>query len=217
MCSVWTPLLLSHFLPIYFAINKIHQRIQTTCSHTSRCPHCHYCNVNFVLFHNVTCYIVPLLSCIKVNIAFLFNVLCTLVAAKHVLGRLELSWKRHHLHINLKQACMVSRPKTNNFLKPTLCTTCIHLVALGASKCMHVVHSVGFRAAYLNGALAYFLCIGDVPMNESGIFHRNGVQHCYSLPSRTDHVTYKYNWFVLYCIVLFRVQGFWDKPCLSQW
>ena len=39
-----------------------------------------------------------------------------------------------------------SRPKTNNFLKPTLCTTCIHLE--GASKCRHVIHSVGFRAVY---------------------------------------------------------------------
>ena len=29
--------------------------------------------------------------------------------------------------------------------KPTLCTTCIHLEALGASKCVHVAHSVGFR------------------------------------------------------------------------
>ena len=30
-------------------------------------------------------------------------------------------------------------------LKPTLCTTCIHLEAPNASKCMHVVHSVGLR------------------------------------------------------------------------
>ena len=30
--------------------------------------------------------------------------------------------------------CKVSRPKTNNFLKPTLCTICIHLEALGASR-----------------------------------------------------------------------------------
>ena len=43
---------------------------------------------------------------------------------------------------------MVSRPKTNIFLEPTLCTICIHLEALGASECMHVVHSVGFRTAY---------------------------------------------------------------------
>ena len=34
-----------------FDIRIIHQRIQTTCSHA---PHCHHCNVDFVLFHNVT-------------------------------------------------------------------------------------------------------------------------------------------------------------------
>ena len=33
---------------------------------------------------------------------------------------------------------MVIRPKINNFLKATLCTTCIHLKVLGASKCMHI-------------------------------------------------------------------------------
>ena len=35
---------------------------------------------------------------------------------------------------------MVSRPKIN---------TMYHMHTFGASKCMHVVHSVGFRAAYL--------------------------------------------------------------------
>ena len=37
-------------------------------------------------------------------------------------------------------------------LSSSVCTTCIHLEAPNApdaSKCMHVVHSVGFRAAYL--------------------------------------------------------------------
>jgi hypothetical protein len=47
-----------------------HQRIQTTNSHASHCHHyncCHYCNVDFVLFHNVTCYNNSLLSCIHAN------------------------------------------------------------------------------------------------------------------------------------------------------
>ena len=39
----------------------------------------------------------------------------------------------------------VCRPKTSAILKPTLCTT------LGASKCMHVVHSVGFGIALVIG------------------------------------------------------------------
>ena len=45
----------------------------------------------------------------------------------------------------------VCRPKTNSFLKPTLCTTCIHLEAPNASKCMHVVHSVGVRKLLVLG------------------------------------------------------------------
>ena len=49
-----------------FDIKIIHQRIQTTCLHAS---YCHHCNVDFVLFHNVTCYTNYLLSCIHVNTA----------------------------------------------------------------------------------------------------------------------------------------------------
>jgi hypothetical protein len=41
-----------------------HQRIQTTHLHASRY---HHCNVNFVLFHNVTCYINFFPSRIHVN------------------------------------------------------------------------------------------------------------------------------------------------------
>ena len=36
-------------------------------------------------------------------------------------------------------------------LKPTLCTTCIHLEAPNASKSMHVVHSVGFMILLVLG------------------------------------------------------------------
>ena len=48
----------SHIL-LGFDIKINHQRIQPTCLHTSHCHHysdCHYCNADFVLFHNVTCY-----------------------------------------------------------------------------------------------------------------------------------------------------------------
>ena len=42
-----------------FDIKINHPRIQTTGLHEScchhDCKHCHYCNVDFVLFHNVTC------------------------------------------------------------------------------------------------------------------------------------------------------------------
>ena len=49
--------LLSHSLTniMGFEIKVFHQRIQTTHSHAS---YCHYCNVDFVLFHNVTCTLV---------------------------------------------------------------------------------------------------------------------------------------------------------------
>ena len=62
-----------------FDIKKTHQRIQTTCLHTSRCHHCHYCNIDFVSFHNITSYTSSLSSCILVNIAYLLNITCTLI------------------------------------------------------------------------------------------------------------------------------------------
>jgi hypothetical protein len=51
--------LLSCFLPYITGLDfkAIHRSIQTTRLHTS---HCHYCNVDFVLFHNITCYTNPL-------------------------------------------------------------------------------------------------------------------------------------------------------------
>jgi hypothetical protein len=54
------------YLPFitYFDIKIIHP---TMCLNTSRCPHCHYCNVDFVLFHTITQYTISLLSCIHVN------------------------------------------------------------------------------------------------------------------------------------------------------
>ena len=87
-----SPSLLSHFPPTYqgvFDINIIHQRIQTTCSHALRCHHCHYCSVDFVLFHDVTYYANSLLSRIHVNITYLLNIMRTLVATCVILGRLE--------------------------------------------------------------------------------------------------------------------------------
>ena len=59
---------------------------------------------------------------------------------------------QHFLRWARQMRCYkVCRPKTNTILKPTLCTTCIHLKALGAFKCMHVVHSVGFRIVLVLG------------------------------------------------------------------
>ena len=69
-----------------FDIKIINQRIQTTCLHAS---HCHHCNVDFVLFHNVTWYNNYLLSCIHVNNAGLLNIMCTLVVTGVILGSLE--------------------------------------------------------------------------------------------------------------------------------
>ena len=75
-----------------FDININHQRIQTTRSHASRCHHCnhcHYYNVDFVLFHNVTCYIDSLFSRFHVNTTKLPNITCTLVATSMILRGLE--------------------------------------------------------------------------------------------------------------------------------
>ena len=45
------------------------------CSHSSRCHHYHYCNVDCVLFHNVTCYTNSLLSRIHVTTAELLDII----------------------------------------------------------------------------------------------------------------------------------------------
>ena len=52
-CHVFLPYIMN------FVIEVNHQIIQTKCSHAPRyhhCYQCHYCNVDFALFHNATCY-----------------------------------------------------------------------------------------------------------------------------------------------------------------
>jgi predicted glycosyltransferase involved in capsule biosynthesis len=71
-------------------IKIMNQSIPTTRSYASSCCHyCHNCNVDFVLFHNVTCYTSSLLLCIIVNIAYLLDITCTLVAPCMILEKLE--------------------------------------------------------------------------------------------------------------------------------
>ena len=50
------------------------------------------CNVDFVFFHNVTCYTTSLLSCIHVNTTNLLNIMCTMVATCVLSRRLECIW-----------------------------------------------------------------------------------------------------------------------------
>ena len=45
--------------------------------------------LNFVLFHNVTCYTNYLLSCIHVNTIELHNITCTLVTTNVILRNLD--------------------------------------------------------------------------------------------------------------------------------
>ena len=52
---------------------KYTKKIQTMHSHASICHHCNYCNVDFVLFHNVACYTHYHLLGILVNTTKLFN------------------------------------------------------------------------------------------------------------------------------------------------
>ena len=89
-----------------FDIKVIHQRIKTTHSYAS---HCHYSNVDFVLFHNVTCYNNSLLSCIHVNTTCLLNITSTLVAIGVLLGRLECSLGHTKLDIYLVYTSFLTR------------------------------------------------------------------------------------------------------------
>ena len=79
---------------IDFVIEIVQQWNQTIYSHPS---HCHYCNVVFVLFYNITIYTNSLLSHIHVNIAELLNMTCTLIAIGVILGNLTVQF------LNVKQ------------------------------------------------------------------------------------------------------------------
>ena len=46
-------------------------------------------HIRFVLFHNVTCYPISIISCIHLNTAKLRNTTCTLVATGVILRRLD--------------------------------------------------------------------------------------------------------------------------------
>ena len=72
-----------------FDIEIIHQIIQTTHLHASHCHYCDHCNVDFVPFHIVTCYIDSLSSSIHGNTTNLLDIMCTLVATVVILARLE--------------------------------------------------------------------------------------------------------------------------------
>ena len=64
------------------SMKTIHRRTQTPRSHT---PHCHrrgYCKVDFLSFHNVTCYTNDVLPRIHVNTTNVLNTTCTLVTTK---------------------------------------------------------------------------------------------------------------------------------------
>ena len=75
-----------------FDLKVIYRRIQISRSHASRCHHyndCRYCNVDFVLFHNVTNYTNFLLSRIHVSTTCLLTIPCTLIATSMILGRFK--------------------------------------------------------------------------------------------------------------------------------
>jgi hypothetical protein len=86
-----SPSLLWHVPPIHYGVWhwKNPSKNQTTHSHASHCHHCCYCSVDFMLFHNITCYTNSLLSHIHVNTTNLLNSKCTLVATSMILERLE--------------------------------------------------------------------------------------------------------------------------------
>ena len=56
MCLVQTSLLVFPQYNTFFDIKIIHQSILTACLHVSCCHRFHNHNVDFVLFHTVTCY-----------------------------------------------------------------------------------------------------------------------------------------------------------------
>jgi hypothetical protein len=83
--------LLPNSPPIYHGFrhwNKL-SKIEMRWSHASCC---HYCNVDYVLIHNVTCYIHSFSSRIHVNIIQVPNITCTVVATSAILWSLECTY-----------------------------------------------------------------------------------------------------------------------------
>jgi hypothetical protein len=73
-------------------------------------PHHTIKMLHFVLFHNVTCYTNPLVSCIHVNTTKLRNITCTLAATGVILWScIQIIIRTIDLLINLsKLACLVT-------------------------------------------------------------------------------------------------------------
>ena len=121
------PPLLSHFSLIYYGFrpNISYQRIKTTCWHSSRCHHyhyCHYCNVDFVFFHNVTCFTNSVLSHIHVNTAHLLNIItCTVVATDVILGKLVRVYHKDRLNNLLDSAHKRHRWFSSDWISSSSC------------------------------------------------------------------------------------------------
>ena len=105
---------------ICFGIRVVHQRIQTTHLRASRCHHCHcchYCNVDFVLFHIVTCYTYPLLSCIHVDTTYLLKITCTNCHMHDVIREVRVDMPCHK---PLEFSCPI---KNSEHIRPTYPST----------------------------------------------------------------------------------------------
>jgi hypothetical protein len=83
-----SPSLLGKFSLIYYGLWHKHNPPENS-NHMLACITLSLYNVDFVLFHNVTCYINSLWSCIHINIVYFLNLMCTLVATYVILERLE--------------------------------------------------------------------------------------------------------------------------------
>jgi hypothetical protein len=75
-----------------FDIKIIHQRIQATRSNALHSCHCHYCNVDFVLFQNVTCYINSSLRHFQVNTTNFLNTTCIFGCHMHDIRKVRVYW-----------------------------------------------------------------------------------------------------------------------------
>ena len=78
-----------------YSITSCEHILQTTRLHASCRDHHHHRhdrNVNFMLFHNVTCHTIFLLSRIHVNSTHLVNITSTLTTTRVIWGRLECTY-----------------------------------------------------------------------------------------------------------------------------
>ena len=139
--------------------------MQITSSHASRC---HYCNVDFVLFHNITCYINFLLSCTYVTATCLLKYQGHFVCYRHDIREVKV-YTLNSLMYTSVISLLLQYPET-------LGNECSHLKSHSLSSYfLPYIMKFGINANHQRSQTTLLHCITCHYWNPCEIYH-NGVQ-----------------------------------------